>query len=293
MKTVWAFEPRRQNKTSLKGMASLIGQFTRNTQDLRVGFVVTGNESDLYMAFDVPEKERFTVYPKQLIMEDLKAAGVRLKPSQVDILQHRTLSTTKTVDKVLNFATAERSKLLALFTHNKRGVERLFMGSFAETAIHRSQINLLLAGPKTKYPAKVRRVLYASDFGPDSKSELRRVLEVCKHLRARLTVFHAAEFTYNWSLDESNPEILAYRQNTKKMADWIEGECKKYRVQSKVVLSSELGSIAALALKTARNSKSDLVVVSAKVGPFGAFMGGSVTRNIIRDCTFPILVLKR
>lgn len=293
MKTVWAFEPRNQSKSALKGMANLIGLFTRNTQNLSVSFVVTGNESYLHTAFDVPENERFTLYPKQMILDDLKAAGVRIKPSQVDILRHRTLSTTKAVDKVLEFATAKRTKLLALFTHNKRGVERLFMGSFAETAVHRSRINLLLAGPKTKYPAKVRRVLYASDFGPDSKSELKRVLEVCKQLRAQLTVFHAADFTYNWSLDESNSEILAYRQNTKKMADWIESQFKKARVQGKVILSSELGSIADLALKTARSTKTDLVVVSAKVGPFGAFMGGSVTRNIIRSCTYPILVLKR
>ncbi|NJM10206.1 MAG: universal stress protein [Bdellovibrionaceae bacterium] len=293
MKTVWALEPKNQNSAAIKGMARLLGQFSRSAQDLSVGFVVTEHESYLYTAFDLSEEERFSTYPKELILEDLKRSKVRLKPSHVHILRHRTLSTTSAVDKLLGFAKSKRAKLLALFTHNKKGIERLVVGSFAETAVHRSQIDLLLAGPKTVYPAHVRSILYASDFGPDSKRDLRRVVKICKHLRARLTVFHAAQVIYRWSLDESNPEIHAYRRTTKKMADWIESECKKAHLPCSVILKAEFESTPELAIKAARAAKADLIVVSAKVGPFGALMGGSVTRSIIRHGTYPVLVFKR
>jgi len=293
LKTLWGFEPKNQNGAAIKGMARLLGLFSRNARDLSIGFVVTGSESYLYTAFDVPEEERFSSYPKKLILEDLKKSKVRIKPANIDILHHRTLSTTTAVDKLLGFAKAKRVKLLALFTHNKQGIERMVTGSFAETAIHRSRIDLLLAGPKTKYPTQVRSVLYASDFGPNSKRDLQRVLELCKQLRARLTVFHAARIIYRWSLDESNPEIRAYRQKTKKMADRIESECEKARVSCSVVVKAEFEPIPDLVLKATRAAKADLVVVSAKVGPFGALMGGSVTRNIIRQGSYPVLVLKR
>jgi len=293
MKVIWGFEPKNQNDGAIRGMADLLGQFAGGSQNLSVGFVVTGHESYLYNAFDVPREERFSKYPKKLILEDLKRAKVQIKPHRVHIVEQRTLSTTAAVDKFLSFAKSKNAELVALFTQNKHGFERLVVGSFAETAVHRSRIDLLVSGPKTKYPDKVRSVVFATDFGPDVKRNLRRALEICKQLRARLTVFHAAEIIYRWSLDETNPEILAYRRKTKKMADWIENECKKARVPGSVVLSTEFESIPDLVFKTARAAKADLIVVSAKVGPFGALMGGSVTRNIIRQGSYPVLVLKR
>jgi nucleotide-binding universal stress UspA family protein len=274
-------------------MAKLLGQFSRNTRDLNIGYIVTGNESYLYTAFDVPEEERFTAYPKKLILNDLKSAKVRVKPGGIHVLHHRTFSTTTAVDHLLSFAKSKRADMLALFTHNKRGLERLIMGSFAETAVHRSRIDLLLAGPRTKYPARIRSIFYASDFSPGAKKDLRHVLGICKRTRARLTVFHAAQITYRWSLDESNPEIHAYRRKTKKMSEWIESESKKARVPCSVMLKAEFEPIPDLAFEAARRAKADLFIVSAKVGPFAALMGGSVTRNIIRHGTYPVMVLKR
>ena len=294
MKIVWGYEPKSQNNEAAKGMVKLLGQFASGTYDINIGCVVTENEVYLHPAHKLPPKERFSKYPKDLILADLKSAKIQLKPSAVHILHHRTLSTTAAVDQLLGFAKARRAKLIALFTHNRTGIKRLVMGSFAETAVHRSQIDLLLAGPKTQFPDRVRNVLFASDFAPDSKRDLRRVLELCKRMGARLTVFHAARITSKWSpLNEDNPEIQAFRRMTRKMVDWIETECKKADVPCSIVIKVEFESISDLALKAARKAKADLIVVSAKVGPLAALMGGSVTRNIVRLGSHPVLILKK
>lgn len=292
MKVVWGLEPRSQSAAAIKGMGKLLGQLIQGVRDLSVGYVVTENEPYLYTAFDIPSAERFSSYPKRLISRDLKEAGVRVRSDSVHIVNHRTLSTTAAVDRFLQFAKSERADLVALFTHNKKGLERLIVGSFAETAVHRSRIDLLLAGPKTKYPSGIRSIFYASDFSPRSKRDLRRVVALCKRLHARLTVFHAAQIIYRWSLDETNPEIQGYRRKTKRMENWIENECKKAGLPCSVVVKAEFESIPELALKAARTAKADLLVVSAKIGPFPALMGGSVTRNIVRHGTYPVLILK-
>lgn len=292
MKVLWGFEPRSQSSASIKGMNRLLGQFVKGSRDLSVGYVVTESEPYLYAAFDVPPEERFRSYPKELIMKDLKEAGARVKSEAVHIVNHRTLSTTTAVDRFLKFARSEKADLVALFTYNKSGLQRMIMGSFAETAVHRSRIDLLLAGPKTKYPERIRSVLFSSDFSARSKRDLGRVLKLCKAMGAKLTVFHSAQITYRWPFDDAGPEIRSYRQNVKKFEAWVQEECRKASVPCSVVVKAELEPIPELAIKEARRAKADLVVVSAKAGPLAALMGGSVTRNIVRHGVYPVLVLK-
>jgi nucleotide-binding universal stress UspA family protein len=293
MKVLWGFEPRTQSKTAIKGMASLLGRLSQGGRDLNLGFVVTENEVYLHTAYDVPVDERYDTYPKSLIQKDLRKAGVQLDSSKIQVLHRRTLSTTKAVDHFLRLARSQRAGLVALYTRNKKGIERLIMGSFAETAIHRSRIDLLLAGPGTKYPARVRKIFYASDFGPESKRDLRRVLAMCRLMGASLTVYHAAEVIYRWSLDESSPRVKAYRREVDRMTAWMENAGKKARVRCSVVVDAEFESIPGRVLRAARVAKADLLVVSAKAGPLAALMGGSVTRSIVRHGNYPVWILKR
>jgi nucleotide-binding universal stress UspA family protein len=41
-----------------------------------------------------------------------------------------------------------------------------------------------------------------------------------------------------------------------------------------------------------KKNQMDMIAVCAKVGPVAALMGGSVTRQIIRKSSLPVLVLK-
>lgn len=292
MKITWGYEPKSQSAAAIKGMAGLLKQLSQGAEDISVGYVVTGNETYLHTAYQIPRKDRYSAYPKALILEDFKKAGVKVKADAVEIMDSQTMSITPAVDRLLKFAKTKRSRLLALYTHNRKGLERFIMGSFAETTVHRSKIDLLMAGPRTKYPAKVRQIFFASDFGPRSKKDLSRVLDLCRRMGARLTVFHAAHITYRWSLDENSPQIHAYRRKTKKMAEWTEAEAKRAGVACTVLVQAEFDPIPELISKAAAKVKADLLILSAKAGPFAALIGGSVTRNVLRRGAYPLLILK-
>jgi len=293
MKVLWGYEPRNQNAAAVKGMYKLISEFALKSKDIEVGYVVTENETYLHTAFDVPFEKRFNWLPKKLILDEFKKARVGISDNKIHVIHHQTLSTTKAVDRLLKLAMTKDAKLIALYTHNKKGIERFFLGSFAETAVHRSRVDLLLAGPKTKYRAKLSNVLFASDFSSGSKKDLLKVIGLCKRTGAKLTIFHAAEVIYKWSLDETNPKIHAYRRKTDRMARWIKEICERSKVPHTLIINSEFTSIPELTFKTAKKVKADLIVVGAKAGPFAALMGGSVARNIVRDGVYPVLVLKR
>ena len=292
MKVLWALEPFHQDKKRIKDMHKLLEQFVSRKAGIEVGFIVTRSEGELNRAFDIPFEERFSAYPRKVLKKSLRKAKVAIEDKNIHVVDHETFSTTKAVDRFLSLAKSRGSDLIALYTHARHGIVRFTLGSFAETAIHRSKTSLLLVNPKTNFSPKVKRIFYTSDFSPASKKHFKRVIQLSKKLNAQLTVFHHAEPIYKWSLDESNPKIHAYRRKVKRMQVWIEQECKRAGISGKVIVASEFSGTTDLIFKSMNKAKADLIVVSAKVGPVAALMGGSITRQVVRESQKPVLVLK-
>lgn len=291
MKVLWAFEPFNQDKHTLKALVDFLQLFA-NDQSLDVGYVVTRNESELYLAFDIPAEERFSAYPLELVKKCFHEAKIKVSEKQIYIAEAPSPSMTKAVDTLLALAQKRKTELIALNSQNKKALTRLFIGSFAETAIHRSKIDLLIVPPKRALPTKLKHILYASDFGPLSKKHLASVFKLCRDQKADLTVFHGAPVTYRWSLDEASPEILKERRKIEKVKQSIEQAALKAGVRCSIVIKSEFQSTSELCLKTAAKVGADLLVVAAKSGPLKGLMGGSITRQIIRSSKKPVLVLR-
>ena len=196
------------------------------------------------------------------------------------------------MDHILLNTKQRKAKLVGLYTHGKKGVGRFFLGSFAETAVHRSKIDLLLVSPKSKFSSQINNIFLASDFSSESKKEVLKAIRLCKQLKAKLTIFYAARVIYKWSLDETSSEIKKYRTDTDKMASWVRKACLKKKLKCNVIVDTELKPISERALFHAKRSRAKLIIVSARVGAFTALMGGSITRQILRNGTLPVLVMK-
>lgn len=292
MKALWAFEPFHQDKMRIKGMHNTLALLTGSPTKIDVGFVVTRTESSLNLAFDVPKEERFNAYPRKLIRQDLKKSRLKIGDKNIHVIDYETMSNTKAVDRLLKLARDRGADLIGLFTHARKGYFRFALGSFAETAIHRSKKSLLIFNPQTQAASKIRKTLFASDFSPSSKKHLKKVIAYCGKLKSRLVVFHHADATYKWSLDESNSEVRAYRSKVNRMKSWIEKECLRAGITYEVIVDSDFGATADLIFNNVKKKKIDLLVVCAKTGPMAALMGGSVTRQVVRGSSVPVLVLK-
>jgi nucleotide-binding universal stress UspA family protein len=292
MKAMWAFEPFHQDQKRLKGMHHTLGLFAGSPSKVEIGFVVTRTEPALHLAFKASDDEQFITYPRKLIKQELKKAGIKLDDKNIHVVDYPTLSTTKSVDRLLQLTSERGAGLIGLFTHARKGFLRYLVGSFAETMIHRSSLSLLVFNPKTRVSPKISNVLYASDFSPDSEKHLKTVVAYCKELKSTLTVFHHAEMIYKKSMDESNPKIHAYRTEIDQIKMRIEQECRRSGVSVEVILVSEFRATSDLVFKNLKKKKIDLVAVSAKIGPMAALIGGSITRQIVRGSQVPVLVLK-
>jgi nucleotide-binding universal stress UspA family protein len=292
MKVLWGFEPKSQSKTATRGMHRLLRQLAGKESNISVGYVVTENELYLHTAYDIPFSERFSAYPKKLILGELRAAAVKVPKENVKVAHYPSLSNTKAADKFLKMGKQQGAELVALFTKGKRGIERLMMGSFAETTTHRSGVDVLLMGPKGKVSKRIKKVVYAADFSPDSKKGVRRMLKFCRKIGAQLYVFHSPRTIYKWAIDEKDPAVLAYRRQVDNMAKEISDLARLEKVDCEVIIQTDFRSPSELAIDLAKELKADLLAVSAKTGPIAAFMGGSVTRQLVRNSSYPVLVLK-
>jgi nucleotide-binding universal stress UspA family protein len=292
MKALWAHEPIHQDEKRTRGMHQLLKQLVVNPSNIEVGFIVTRHEPYLNLAFDIPADERFSLYPRKLVKESLKKSKVFIDDKNIHIVEYETFSNTKAVDRMLALARSRNADLLALYTHSRHGFQHLVLGSFAETAIHRSRIGLVLVNPNIEFSSKIKRIFFLNDFTPASKKHLKRVIQLSKKLNAKLTVFHHAEPQFARTLDESNPKVHAYRRKVKQWQTDIEHDCKRAKVSCNVIVSAQMWSTSEIALRTAKKSKADLIVLSSKVGPTAALMGGSVARQVVRESRKPVLLLK-
>lgn len=292
MKVFLALEPFHQKSAQLRNMFKLLGQVAGSNKNVDVGFVVTRSESEINLAFDYPPEERFTLFPKKKIKEALKKAGITFPDSQIHVTDFPTLSLTKSTGRLHEMAQKQKAGMIALFTKSQKGFVRFALGSFAETLIHQSQIPLLVMNPKAQVPKKIKNVFLCLDQSKEWKKDLQQSIELCKQMKSKLTVFHAAQVIYRWSMDEGDTQVQSYR---KKVDSWLEeimGLAHDSGVEVEIHLMAEFESPAVLALKHAKKTKADMMIVTARTGRLAALIGGSITRRIVRESPLPVLVLK-
>jgi nucleotide-binding universal stress UspA family protein len=85
--------------------------------------------------------------------------------------------------------------LIVIGTSGRRGLQKLLMGSVAEEVFRNAECPVLTVGPHaTNWPAdgKLRHILYATDFGPESVHGLPYAISLAEENRARLTLLHVA-----------------------------------------------------------------------------------------------------
>ena len=85
--------------------------------------------------------------------------------------------------------------LIVIGTSGRKGLQKLLMGSVAEEVFRNAECPVLTVGPHaTGCPAdgKVRHILYATDFGPESVHGLPYAISLAEENRAGLTLLHVA-----------------------------------------------------------------------------------------------------
>lgn len=287
---IWAVNPFDEEMSSQEYMVKVLSQVAES---------IYAAVEPVSVAYFEPRSGAYTVeefesYVAGLLEDFLEKNPIPyLKKSKV--IGADTPTNNGAVQALSEYARSEKADLIAVCTQGRKGLPRLFLGSFAETLLLNSELPILTVGPKINVIRPIQNILFATDFKEGSKRTFNYVLSLAKSMKARLTVFHALQpivvpYGSGWVPDENFfRELEESTNDVAKM--WVtDAEAKGVSAQFKIL--SNVTSVSEEIISFAKDKSIDMVALSAQSGAFEASLLGSIARQVVRGAPCPVLVMR-
>lgn len=183
--------------------------------------------------------------------------------------------------------------LLVIGTHGRRGLEKVLLGSVAEKILRRSPVPVMTVGPHvTAEPneiAKLRHILYATDFSPASENAASYAISLAEENQAQLDLLHVIEPRKTKEYESASEFVHAC---TAQLENLVPTEARN-RCQPRYLV--EVGDPAGEILKIAKRLKTDLIVMGVKrtEGDLGAstHLPWAIAHKIISQARCPVFTV--
>ena len=255
-------------------------------------FVLSPGNSHLPAAAFRDVKEAFTTLAESRFNAFLKTCDLpQLRPLEVVINPKGSIR--RDVEVLIECAQATSADLVVLATHARRGLERLFIGSFAESLALYSPLPILTVNPNGQVRERIGKVLFPTNFAPRYRATFERVVALTKTWEAQLVLFYQEPLIERPLI---NPQIEEYIAKETLWRHEMAREWQQWAIRqgarAEVVLEEDAAYLVPALSALAKKSNIDLVVMSTDATAVGAVLMGSSTRQALRECPCPVLVLR-
>lgn len=224
------------------------------------------------------------------------------------ILVEPSSATSAAVETLLEYAHHHLADLIIVSSHGRRGLDRLFLGSFSETLLVHSTIPVLVIGAGSHTDVQFNKILFATDFGELARDVFRRTVSIAQQVRASLTLFHAVPVPTRVTMDTGYyPSMFGVEGEMVTLENFMElqGQHQQRRAESwsewaraegvpcDAILDMSGEAVDKLICQKAQEEGSDLIVMEGRSSPLKAAIMGSVARDVVRSACCPVLVLPR
>jgi len=205
------------------------------------------------------------------------------------------------VTTLLDHAQRLGATCIVVATHARRGVERMALGSFAETLILSSPIPVLVLNPTQHVPQMVRKILVPVDLTEDEDSFAAEIALYARALDADVVLFHKQSdpfdpivqqgvFSLGGGWVSTQEYVNAETESKFQRLEKLQAAIQRHEIRCAHVMdSSPLGLIESVD-RAARNSGADMITVMTRSGPWSAALLGSVARGLVRGASVPVMV---
>jgi nucleotide-binding universal stress UspA family protein len=220
------------------------------------------------------------------------------------IIQCSKRSRDVEIEKLLEYVEEQNSPCVVVSSHGRTGVERMVLGSFAESLLKSSRAPIFFLNDldnKIDRGQKMKRVLMATDFSNASRAAYLRFLSIAVSCGLDITLFHALSLPggalmpgYGTAAPILIPENY-YSDQTRAAKEEGERWAKigqSQGVSVRLILKQEsLGTgMSEAILSAAQEEGAALIVMASVSGVVSTFVLGSVTREVFRSHRFPVWV---
>ncbi|HTR68221.1 MAG TPA: universal stress protein [Terriglobales bacterium] len=268
------------------------------------------NHSQLFVLHAVPPEARGPVpldpLPKS-IDHDYSNARLNLDRAvfaePLQHLRHEEILERGPVAEVVSNAIQENKiDLLVLGTHGRTGLKKLVMGSVAEELFRSAPCPVLTVGPSATRGTQIRKVLFATDFGPSSEHALPYAVDFANkaggellllHLIPPVPVEYVGPFWYPGS-DVIEREEASRRKFMEKLHDLVPSssalDCKvEYRVECHFAPEG--------IIEVARRYEADLIVMGVResgrnASRIAAHLPWAIAHDVVCYAACPVLTVR-
>ena len=302
---IWAIDPFEEKCGTSSHVISALQEFSSRGARIEPIYVLRPNEYDIDVGISMPWLKQIRPATQKVLEQYLKRVKIPGLENPKVIIEKRP-SLTRAVLSLAAYAKRNKSNMILVGTHAKKGLSRLFLGSFAETLLLHSEVPVLVVGPHAEVPhpdPKAESILFSTDFGQSSYSTFKGVLLLAKARDAKVTLFHCLPHPVEPFFQSgmlliggsylSLPDFLTQdEQRKRKVALRYIGLAKKRGVEVELIFNAGHGSTAQAIVDQAQREKSSLIAMAAKSGAVSAALVGSVTRQVVRGAPCPVWVLR-
>ena len=187
------------------------------------------------------------------------------------------------VDALLKFAEQQNSPFIAVSSHDRSGLRKFVLGSFAESLLLRSQYPILLlthlhcALEQSKH---FNRALFATDFSDSSYQAFLRFL------------IQAQRFHFEICLFFPEPQSKARLKKASEIgARWV-AQSQSLGVDVRLVIKGDgVGHNAGKRILSAtEEEEATLIVMALQDGPVSSFLTGRVAHTVFRSNRYPVWI---
>jgi nucleotide-binding universal stress UspA family protein len=295
-KIVWAVDPFSENEDFQRATAWILRQLSVATHAPVIPtYLHGGYPMELSMREGMPSSSEVQKRAQDSLSATLRRVEIpTLQPVQVVADAYGTLR--QGADLLTTFARQQGADLIVASTHGRKGIARAILGSFAETLIHRSEVPLLIVNPEHEEPSDLGKILFSTDFSPESRLAFDQLIGFAKSLNSRVRLFHkigyllspGLEPTFGYPLPAG--VIKAELESCQAEARlWVDSAAKQGVTVEVAIDSTTVGSAAAAVLAESAREKAS-IAMAAQSGPASSILLGSTTRKVLREAPHPVWV---
>lgn len=287
---VWAIDYGSKKSNVNKSVASFLKVFT-NIKTAKIHPVSVLSLGKLGFIEDLSRNEVLE-YKEDTISETyeiMKKVGFgHLTPELVSVKGRKTADMIKGLNK---HVTKVKGDMIVLGSHNYNALDRFFLGSFTESLIFSSKTPTLVVNPKmSPMRGKLSRILFPLDLREDYQQEVSQCLKFAKSYGVKeIHFFHY--FGLGRGTTRQPQYIRDNLYNKTQTLEKIVASTKKKGFTCRYHIQLEEKNVTDSLLAAAKKSKAQMIMMKGKTEKIQAIFVGSVTRNVVRYSTIPVLVL--
>lgn len=299
-KVLLGVDPFAEEKNWLeKEVAAVDAAFRDETISIEPIYVVDPKVATWAAGVDPDEVRRYEISIRDAIQRRLAKTAVsrkRMLPPVVIVAP--SPGTRGQVAGLLEHAESAKSDFIAVCSHSRKGLNRLFLGSFAETLSLRTDVPVLVVNPRQRLTQrKFRSVLFPTDLSPESKRGLH---ELCSKMRGqwkKIVLLHQLETYAYFRVNALGalPYVASgiedeWLRREVELQHWT-NELRAKGFDASYRIHRSLAAVADAIQSAAKAYRVDTIAVVSRISPFASGFLGGTARKVIRESSVPVWVV--